>query len=145
MSELWEDVKGFEVWELQVHEEQVREGALTDESMLTGILGQKWVHESSLMSRGQKKGVPEDLPDKLSAPAALAMSGERRFAPRLGRKGSFERVEPSCYGDVLLKIGGETVQLFTDTVSKRDRVSFVFKTQVQRVGEAYSVLNSEDE
>lgn len=108
--------------------------------MLSEVQGRKWVHESSWMVRGQKRARPEDLPDKVSTPATLAMAGQRRFAPRQGRKGNFEMFEPSCYGQTWLKVDGEEIELFRDTMSKCDRVSFVFKNQVELVAKAYSLM-----
>lgn len=46
--------------------------------------------------------------------------------------------EPSCYGETWLKMDGEEIELFRDTMSKCDRVSFVFKNQVKLV--AYSLM-----
>ena len=80
-----------------------------------------------------------DFPDtEVSAPAPLALAGERRFASRQGRRGNFEMFKPSCYGETWLKIDREEIELFRDTMSKCDRVSFVFKNQVEHVAKAYS-------
>jgi hypothetical protein len=113
---------------------------LSEAVMLSEVQGRKWVHESSLMVPGLKKAPPEDLPDKVSTPATLALAGQRRFAPRQGRKGNFEMFEPSCYGQTWLKVYGEEIELFRDTMSKCDRVSFVFKNQVELVAKAYSLM-----
>ena len=98
VCELWEEKNGFEIWEVKVEEEDIQDGVLSEAVMLSKVQGRKWVHESSLMVPGQKKARPEDLPDKVSTHATLAMAGQRRFAPRQGRKGNFEMFEPSCYG-----------------------------------------------
>ena len=37
-------------------------------------------------------------------------------------------------------IDGEEIELFRDTMSKCDKVSFVFKNQVEHVAKAYSSL-----
>ena len=93
--------------------------------MLSEVQGRKWVHESSWMVRGQKRARPEDVPDEVSTPGALARAGERRFAPRQGRKGNFEMFEPSCYGtygETWLKVHGEEIDLLRDPMCKCDRV-----------------------
>jgi hypothetical protein len=104
------------------------------------VQGRKWVHESSLILRGQQKARPVDLPDKVKTPAALALVGERRFAPRQGRKGNFEMFESSCYGETWLKMDSEKIVFFCDTMPKCDRVSFVFKNQIERFAKAYSLM-----
>ena len=111
--------------------------------MLSEVQGRKWVHESSWMVRGQKRARPEDVPDEVSTPAALATAGQRRFAPRQGRKGNFEMFQPSCYGtygETWLKVHGEEIELLRDPMCKCDRVSLVCKNQVQLVAKAYSFM-----
>ncbi len=143
VRELWQEKNGFEIWEVKVEEEDIQDGVLSEAVMLSKVQGRKWVHESSLMVPGQKKARPEDLPDKVSSPATLAMAGQRRFAPRQGRSGNFEMFEPSCSGDTWLKVDGEEIELFRDTMSKCDRVSFVFKNQVELVAQAYSLTRDD--
>ena len=145
VREMWEDVKGFEVWEIKGQGDKVKNGVLVDEAMLDRVYARKWVHEASLMEKGSRKAKPVDLPDKSSAPTMLALPSERRFAPRNGRQGNFGLVEPSCHGETWMKIGGEKLEKYHDTFFGAHRVSFVFRTQEQHVTKAYSILNRKEE
>ena len=112
--------------------------------MFCNIQGRKWIHEASLISTGQKKGLPVDLPDKSSSSSIpLALAGERRFAPRCGRAENFELVEPADYGHVWLQIPEEQVEYFEDPFTKHQRLSFIFTKQKDLVGQAYAILTDE--
>ena len=147
VKELWEDISGFEVWEIKVKEADVKEGVLSEEVMLSKVSGRKWVHERSLISSGGRGLIaPVDLPDKPGGSALkLAPASERRFAPRQGRKGNFDDVEPSLYGDVWLEIVGESLEKYEDSEYKCQRVTFVFTKQKEYVSKAYQILEGAEE
>lgn len=75
----------------------------------------------------------------------LAVPSERRFAPRNGRQGNFVLVEPSCCGETWIRIGGEKLEKYRDTLFGTDRVSFVFRTQEYHINKAYTILNRKEE
>jgi hypothetical protein len=90
-KELWYQALGFEVWELDLaHGPNVLEG----DAILAEVAARKWVHENELVPRGQSRIEPTDLPDKTPGGGKLALPGERRFAPRVGRGGMMKSIEP---------------------------------------------------
>jgi hypothetical protein len=111
--------------------------------MFSHIQGRKWIHEASLMSSGQRKGPPDDLPDKSSSVTHLALAGQRRFAPRCGRREKFDLVKPVDNGHVWLQIREEQVEYFEDTLTHHQRLSFVFQNQEDLVRQAYDILTVE--
>jgi len=134
VREEWVHDEGFEVWEFEenVGEEEV----LPDEIMISHQNARKWVHDSTLVQKGQGREDPVDLPDKPKGGGKLGKKGERRFAPRRGRRwAKFEEIEPAQYGDVWVRIHVENLEMY------KGRVSFVFNTQVSRVKTAYEILN----
>ena len=135
VREEWEEEKGFEVWEL---EEKVGGwGPLDDKSMVSWIRGRKWVHDSTLLDAGQAREDADDLPDKPKGGGKLGKKGERRFAASEGRRwATFVNIQPAQHGHVWLKIHGEKIEKY----GKRDRLSFVFKTQKTIITRAYERL-----
>ena len=143
VKEDWEEEKGFEVWEMKVEDSHIQNGVLTPSSMFSHIQGRKWIHEASLMSSGQRKGPPDDLPDKSSSVTHLALAGQRRFAPRCGRREKFDLVKPVDHGHVWVQIREEQVEYFEDTLTHHQRLSFVFQNQEDLVRQAYDILTVE--
>ena len=135
VREEWEEEKGFEVWELE--EKVAGWGPLDDKSMVSWIRGRKWVHDSTLLDAGQAREDADDLPDKPKGGGKLGKKGERRFAASEGRRwATFVNIQPAQHGHVWLKIHGEKIEKY----GKRDRLSFVFKTQKTIITRAYERL-----
>ena len=145
LKEMWEDFKGFEVWEIMGHQGP---DILGKERMLTPCRARKWIHEDTLVSSGQGREVATDLPDKVGGGQGvkLGKKGERRFAPRVGRPGHMKWVEPVAYGDIWVQIPLVTqdVQMYTDT-RNTSRPAFVFTQQEEMVARIYSILAKERE
>jgi len=143
VREEWEEERGFEVWELE--EKAGGWGRLDDKSMLSWIRGRKWVHDSTLLDAGQAREDADDLPDKPKGGGKLGRKGERRFAASEGRRwATFVNIQPAQHGHIWLKIHGEKIEKY----GRRDRISFVFKSQKTIITRAYEALvkmNEEDE
>ena len=138
VTEQWEEINGFEVWELE--EDVGCVCTLSDEFMLRLVRGRKWVHDITLLEKGQPTEVATDLPDKPTGGGKLGKKGKRRFAPATTRRwAEFVNIQPAQWGGVWLKIGGEKLEMF------KGRVSFVFKSQVIAVQQAYESLSSRDD
>jgi len=67
---------------------------LDGDLMLALVCARRWVHETSLLDAGQRKGDPIDLADKTSGGPKLGLCGERRFAARTGRAGIMKTIKP---------------------------------------------------
>lgn len=116
---------------------RARWGPLDDKSMVSWIRGRKWVHDSTLLDAGQAREDADDLPDKPKGGGKLGKKGERRFAASEGRRwATFVNIQPAQHGHVWLKIHGEKIEKY----GKRDRLSFVFKTQKTIITRAYERL-----
>ena len=94
VKEIWEDLLGFEVWEI---EGDGGADVLCEESMISKVRARKWVHEVSLLSAGQVVAETECLMDKSNGGKGLGKlgkPGERRFASRIGRASDMKEIEP---------------------------------------------------
>ena len=143
VTEQWEEEKGFEVWEL---EENVGGcDPLDHKLMLSWVKGRKWVHDSTLLDAGQLREEANDLPDKPRGGGKLGRKGERRFAVSEGRRwAQFVNIQPAQHGQIWLKILSEKIEKY----GPRDRLSFVFKSQltvIRRAYEALVTMNEEEE
>jgi len=137
VREEWEDDKAFEVWELE--EDVGGWTPLNDEQVLQSVRGRKWVHDITLLQKGDQTEVATDLPDKPTGGGKLGKKGQRRFAPSTGRRWSqFVTIQPAQWGAVWLKIGGEKLEMYGS------RVSFVFRSQGVVVDRAYTALSNRD-
>jgi hypothetical protein len=99
VCEEWEEYGtsgGFVVWELMKDD---GETILTLSVEELGIKrkGRKWVHEVSLLAKGQMTAETNALKDKVVS-VRLGLCGERRFAPRVGRAGEMKEIEPGGAG-----------------------------------------------
>lgn len=129
------EFEGFEVWELEG--DSFDGDILADNLMIRSHRGRKWVHDSTLLDKGQATEPPTDLPDKPSGGGKLGKKGQRRFAPSENRRWKdFQLIEPSIFGDLWLKIHIEELEQY------KGRDSFVFTNQVPTVKRAYETLNS---
>ena len=74
----------------------------------------------------------------------LGIKGARRFAPQRGRRFEFQEIYPFDHGDLWARIPvlEQDLEMYTDT-AKKERVSFVFKTQVDIVTRTYGALDAE--
>ena len=135
VQEKWMDQEWFEVWEL---EGDAFDGdVLADNLMIRNHWGRKWVHDSTLLDKGQPTEPPTDLPDKPPGGGKLGKKGQRRFAPSQNRRWKdFRLIEPSTFGHIWLKIHIEELEQY------QGRDSFVFTNQVPTVKRAYKILNS---
>ena len=138
VTEQWEEIIGFEVWELE--EDVGGVFTLGDELMLQLVRGRKWVHDIKLLEKGQPTEAATDLPDKPTGGGKLGKKGQRRFAPATTRRwAEFVNIQPAQWGGVWLKIRGEKLEMF------KGRLSFVLKSQVIAVQQAYASLYSRDD
>ena len=74
----------------------------------------------------------------------LGIKGARRFAPQRGRRFDFQEIYPFDHGNLWARIPvlEQDLEMYTDTAIK-EQVSFVFKTQVDIVTNAYGALDAE--
>lgn len=88
----WEEEEGYMMWEIKTYDETP---ILSDEQMLTTLMGRRWVHEAPLLSSTQKKTSDlSSLKGKVAGGGRLGAQGERRFAAATGRAGEMKEIEP---------------------------------------------------
>ena len=91
IARLLESDKGVEVWEVDTKSVS---DVLDNDMMLRMVRARKWVHEDYLMDLGQRRVFPNDSPDKVAGGLKLGVTGERIFAPMVGRAGDMKDTEP---------------------------------------------------
>ena len=138
VQELWGADKGFEVWET---EHKDTSDIMGKDFMISKMLARKWIHEDSLLTSGQVKELPVDLPEKAHTGVKLGKGGERRFSVRVGRAAHMKIIEPAEMGEIWMKIPltSEDIHVYVDK-QKQNRVSFVFTQQIAMVQSAYTAL-----
>jgi hypothetical protein len=136
----WEEDKGFVLWELRLElgaEELGR--TLSVEELGRMREGRKWVHEASLLAKKQQTAATDALKDK-TVSVRLGLSGQKRFAPRVGRAGEMKEIEPAQEGDTWVRIDGGLYEEITDRDGVKRSPSFVFTTEDAVVSAAYAAL-----
>ena len=133
VQEVWEDNKGFEVWET---ERKDAPDLMGKNFMISKMLAQKWIHEDSLV-----KELAVDLPEKAQTGVRLGKGGERRFSVRVGRTAHMKTIEPAEVGEIWMRIPltAQDIHVYVDK-QKQNRVSFLFTQQVAIVQSAYTAL-----
>jgi hypothetical protein len=134
----WKDDKGFEVWELRRGSGETK-STLGVEELSSMQEGRKWVHEVSLLAKKQQTAATDALKDK-TVSVRLGLSGQRRFAPRVGRGGEMKEIEPAQEGDTWVMIDGGQYEEYTDRDGVKRSPSFVFTSEDAVVSAAYAAL-----
>ena len=120
----------------ELEEDMGDECTLSDKLMLELVRGRKWVHDITLLEKGEPTETATDMLDKPIGGGKLGKKGQRRFAPATTRRcAQFVNTLPAQWGGIWMKIVGEKLEVFNG------RISFVFKSQLCTVGGAYRLLS----